>query len=375
MTHLVRDSKSTDTNRITADEFDTLRLEQFSDLLEDGLLLVDFSQTIIFANAPASKLLGQELVNRALSIALPDMSFDDIFNNIKTRKRPHEFLYSYQKKLYRQFRIKLMPMGDAHVGVLIMDMTLQRNLDKVRRDFVANVSHELRSPLTSLIGFIETLQGDDEIERDDQARFLSIMDEEAKRMTRLIDDLISLSRVEVEEHILPNEHVHLDEVIASVVAILHDRASKQDMTISFVNHVKEGVALIQGDVDEIVEVFHNLIENAIKYGFQNSDITITLEQQDAQQSRQLVACVTNFGEGIEGRHIPRLTERFYRVDKARSRQKGGTGLGLAIVKHIVNRHRGDMTITSVADDSVADANANGKTTCFAITLPRLNAKS
>ena len=377
MTHLVQDSTNTTTKPVSSDAFDMLRLERFSDLLEDGLLLVDFSQTIIFANAPASKLLGQELVNRALSVALPEMSFDDIFNNIKTRKRPHEFLYSYQKKLYRQFRIKLMPMGDDHVGVLIMDMTLQRNLDKVRRDFVANVSHELRSPLTSLIGFIETLKGDDEIEADDQARFLSIMDEEAKRMTRLIDDLISLSRVEVEEHILPNEHVRLDEVIASVAAILNDRAAKQDMTISFANHIEDEAALIQGDVDEMVEVFHNLIENAIKYGFQNSDISITLQhddkqegQQGGQQGGQLVACVTNHGEGIEERHIPRLTERFYRVDKARSRQKGGTGLGLAIVKHIVNRHRGDMTITSIADTS-----AIGKITCFAITLPRLTAKS
>ena len=380
MTHPVQDSTSTDEKRVGPDEFDTVRLEQFSDLLEDGLLLVDFSQTILFANAPASKLLGQELVNRALSAALPDMSFDDIFNNIKTRKRPHEFLYSYQKKLYRQFRIKLMPMGDDHVGVLIMDMTLQRNLDKVRRDFVANVSHELRSPLTSLIGFIETLQGNDEIEADDQTRFLSIMDEEAKRMTRLIDDLISLSRVEVEEHILPNEHVRLDEVIASVIAILNDRASKQDMTITFANHTNEGAALIQGDVDEIVEVFHNLIENAIKYGFQNSDISITLEQSGDQQAHHLVACVTNYGEGIEERHIPRLTERFYRVDKARSRQKGGTGLGLAIVKHIVNRHRGDMTITSVAGTSVAGTSvagegAVGKITSFAITLPRLAVNS
>ena len=342
-------------------EFDTLQLEQFSNLLEDGLLLVDFDQVILFANAPASKLLGQELVNRALTAALPDMSFDDIFNNIKTRKRPHEFLYSYQKKLYRQFRVKLMPMGERHVGVLIMDMTLQRNLDKVRRDFVANVSHELRSPLTSLIGFIETLQNINEIAADDQKHFLSIMDEEAKRMTRLIDDLISLSRVEVEEHILPDEHVRLDEVIASVIAILEDRAQKQQMSITFENHLKDEDATIKGDIDEIVEVFHNLIENAIKYGFTQSAINLCLERVESQA----VVTVTNQGEGIEERHIPRLTERFYRVDKARSRQKGGTGLGLAIVKHIVNRHRGDMTITSEI----------GKTTSFMITLPLLHETS
>ena len=336
------------------------QLEQFSNLLEDGLLLVNFDQMIVFANAPASKLLGQELVNRALSSALPDVRFDDIFNNIQTRKRPHEFLYSYQKKLWRQFRIKLMPMGENLVGVLIMDMTLQRNLDKVRRDFVANVSHELRSPLTSLIGFIETLKGTDDIDLEDQDRFLSIMDEEAKRMTRLIDDLISLSRVEVEEHILPHEVVRLDEVINSVIDILDGRAQKQQMPLTFTNHVEDGTALIQGDVDEIVEVFHNLIENAIKYGYAQTGIDISLEGD----GMTLIVRVTNQGEGIEERHIPRLTERFYRVDKARSRQKGGTGLGLAIVKHIVNRHRGDMTITSEKGDE-----PGRKTTCFAITLP------
>ena len=333
------------------------RLAQFSKLLEDGLLLVDFTQTIIYANAPASQLLGQELVNRALSSALPDVSFDDIFNNIQSRKRPHEFLYNYKKKLYRQFRIKLMPMSDDFVGVLILDMTSQRNLDKVRRDFVANVSHELRSPLTSLIGFIETLQDAEDIEKEAQANFLSIMDEEAKRMTRLIDDLISLSRVEVEEHILPDEEVRIDEVIASVIAIFHDRAAKQDMALSFDNQLGTAGGVIKGDVDEIVEVFHNLIENALKYGFHGTQITICLSQQE----QHLVVSVTNHGDGIEERHIPRLTERFYRVDKARSRQKGGTGLGLAIVKHIVNRHRGDMTITSELGDM----------TTFSVTLPRI----
>lgn len=363
-------TSSTSSTSSTSHNVAPSHLEQFSNLLEDGLLLVDFDQQIQFANAPASKLLGQELVNRALTSALPDVRFDDVFNNIKTRKRPHEFLYSYQKKLYRQFRIKLMPMGDDYVGVLIMDMTLQRNLDKVRRDFVANVSHELRSPLTSLIGFVETMQAEEALDKEDQNRFLSIMDEEAKRMTRLIDDLISLSRVEVEEHILPNEHVRLDEVIASVIDILTDRADKQKMRLTFQNHVASGDSsgassgdkgvIIQGEVDEIVEVFHNLIENAIKYGFADSVINVSL----SVENNKAVAVVTNQGDGIEERHIPRLTERFYRVDKARSRQKGGTGLGLAIVKHIVNRHRGDMTITSEL----------GKTTCFAITLPLLALK-
>ena len=339
---------------------DLLQWEQFSKLIEDGVLLVDFNQVVQFVNPSASQLFGEELRNRALSDLFKGINFDDVFDNIENRQRPHEFIYKHKKTVRRQFRIKMMAVGAHHVGVLVMDMTLQRNLDKVRRDFVANVSHELRSPLTSLIGFIETLRETDDIDHASQAHFLAIMDEESKRMTRLIDDLISLSRVEVEEHILPAEQVHLDEVITNVVAILSGRAQKRDMTISFDNHIAghASQSQIQGERDEIVEVFHNLIENAIKYGFDQSAIDISLKNDDAHH---VVCEVTNKGEGIEARHIPRLTERFYRVDKARSRQQGGTGLGLAIVKHIVNRHRGQLTISSIV----------GESTTFTVKFPIL----
>ena len=332
--------------------------EQFGNLTEDGLLLVDRDQIIRMANPSASKLLGEELVNRPLSAWLQDINLDDIFDNITANHRPHEFIYRHAKPITRQFRVKMMAFGPIFVGVLVMDMTLQRNLDKVRRDFVANVSHELRSPLTSLIGFIETLQSTSDIDEETRSHFLGIMDEESRRMTRLIDDLISLSRVEVEEHIVPDEQVDIDSVIANVSGILADRAQKQNMVISYENHLEGQPALIQGETDEIVEVFHNLIENAIKYGFPDSLIHIQLSY--APHSQTHIQCaVTNDGEGIEARHIPRLTERFYRVDKARSREKGGTGLGLAIVKHIINRHRGELHITSELK----------KQTCFTITLP------
>ena len=337
--------------------------EQFGKLTEDGLLLVDRDQIIRMVNPSASKLLGEELVNRPLSAWLSDVNLDDIFNNITVNQRPHEFIYRHAKPITRQFRVKMMAFSDRFIGVLIMDMTLQRNLDKVRRDFVANVSHELRSPLTSLIGFIETLQSDHDVDDETRAHFLGIMDEESRRMTRLIDDLISLSRVEVEEHIVPDEQVDLDSVIANVSGILADRAQKQNMTIIYENNLDENhlgkkPALIQGETDEIVEVFHNLIENAIKYGFADSTIHIHLGYA-AGRDQHIQVAVINHGEGIEARHIPRLTERFYRVDKARSREKGGTGLGLAIVKHIINRHRGELHITSELKEQ----------TSFTITLP------
>lgn len=331
---------SADWSELTVPQF-----EQFGKLLEDGLLLADYDQHIFYANAQAATLLGQELTNKELKEIFKNVGFDDILGNIKDKKRQHEFIYTHDKTVKRQFRIKINYISDIYCGILLMDMTLQRNLDKVRRDFVANVSHELRSPLTSLIGFIETLRSNDDIDQASQTHFLSIMDEESRRMTRLIDDLISLSRVEVDEHIIPNETVRLREIMLSVLEILKDRADKQNMVLNFSDEFEEtdSAPIIRGDNDEMIEVIHNLVENALKYGRPNSVIDIKM----SPTSYNKVACsVTNQGEGIEERHISRLTERFYRVDKARSRQKGGTGLGLAIVKHIVNRHRGELTIKS-----------------------------
>jgi two-component system phosphate regulon sensor histidine kinase PhoR len=239
-------------------------------------------------------------------------------------------------------------------------MTLQRNLEKVRRDFVANVSHELRSPLTSLAGFVETMLSDEVPDPAMQTRFLKIMDEEAKRMSRLIDDLLSLSRVEVDEHIIPENRANLAELLHSVRDSMIGRAMKKNMNIKITqpdeaqSHATPPVIL--GKHDEITEVFVNLLENAIKYGFDGSDIMLAIT---LVAPRHVRIEVTNFGEGIEERHLPRLTERFYRVDKARSRQIGGTGLGLAIVKHIVNRHRGSLSITSTL----------GETTKFSVDLP------
>ena len=259
-----------------------------------------------------------------------------------------------------EFNVRVQRLDDGMIMVLLLDMTLQRNLEKVRRDFVANVSHELRSPLTSLAGFIETILMNEVRDWPTQQRFLRIMEEEAGRMSRLIDDLLSLSRVEVDEHIVPDETVPLMEVVKSVIASLETRAAARQMTIRLTDDRPESAArlLMHGFADEINEVFHNLIENAVKYGFEATAIEINVSQPEVQR---VVISVTNRGEPIAEKHLGRLTERFYRVDKARSRQIGGTGLGLAIVKHIVNRHRGMMEVTSSADG----------VTCFAVTLPTL----
>ena len=330
-------------------------LAEFGSMLDDGLLVVSKDGAVVSANNAAVRFLGEGLVGRQLTDIIPSPGAADV---VAGRGRERTFVFAAETSVAMEFKVRIRRMDDGRVIVMLLDMTLQRNLEKVRRDFVANVSHELRSPLTSLAGFIETILLNDVRDWPTQQRFLRIMEEEAGRMSRLIDDLLSLSRVEVDEHIIPDETVPLLEVVKSVIASLETRAAQRGMQIRLSDKrpVSSGRLQMFGFADEINEVFHNLIENAIKYGFDNSVIEVDLEL--ASPERVSIA-VTNRGETIAEKHINRLTERFYRVDKARSRQIGGTGLGLAIVKHIVNRHRGTMEVSSTADG----------VTCFAVTLP------
>ncbi|RZO30518.1 MAG: GHKL domain-containing protein [SAR116 cluster bacterium] len=330
-------------------------LAEFGSMLDDGLLVVSKDGAVVSANNAAVRFLGEGLVGRQLTDIIPSPGAADV---VAGRGRERTFVFAAETSVAMEFKVRIRRMDDGRVIVMLLDMTLQRNLEKVRRDFVANVSHELRSPLTSLAGFIETILLNDVRDWPTQQRFLRIMEEEAGRMSRLIDDLLSLSRVEVDEHIIPDETVPLLEVVKSVIASLETRAAQRGMQIRLSDKRPESSGRLQmfGFADEINEVFHNLIENAIKYGFDNSAIEVDLEL--ASPERVSIA-VTNRGETIAEKHINRLTERFYRVDKARSRQIGGTGLGLAIVKHIVNRHRGTMEVSSTADG----------VTCFAVTLP------
>jgi two-component system phosphate regulon sensor histidine kinase PhoR len=333
-------------------------LHQLSRLLDDGMLLVDRNQRIMMANTAAIRFLGDNLVGRNLGDLLSYKDIKQEFSLCLDMAGPVEFVSGTNRDHIRQFRVRMRVIDDETVAILIMDMTLLHNLEKVRRDFVANVSHELRSPLTSLIGFIETMRASPDLDEAAQRRFLKIMDEESKRMSRLINDLMSLSRVETDEHIPPTDIIFIDSVARSVIASLADRAERAGCSILFSDRRKsttEGVR-IQGETDEIMEVFHNLLDNAIKYGHKGSDVIVRMSENS---EGMIVFDVVNIGDGIPEKYIPRLTERFFRVDKGRSRQMGGTGLGLAIVKHIINRHRGYLDITSQP----------GGETVFSVALP------
>ena len=239
--------------------------------------------------------------------------------------------------------------------VVLRDMTEEERLSRMRADFVANASHELRTPLASLKGFIETLQTSAKDDSSARERFLGIMQQQADRMSRLIEDLLSLSRVEMRERVAPNAAVDLGAVVGEVAKVLRAQADAAGITIE----VDPGAAFaaVVGERDELVQVAHNLIQNAVKYGRKGGHVKVSL-RHDGKRVR---FDVTDDGIGIAPEHLPRLTERFYRVSAKDSRERGGTGLGLAIVKHIVNRHRGTLDIRS----------APGKGSTFSVSLPAI----
>jgi len=244
---------------------------------------------------------------------------------------------------------------DLAIMLVLQDMTAAIRADQMRVDFVANASHELRSPLSSILGFIETLQGPAQNDGKARARFLKIMHRETLRMSRLINDLLSLSRVEIDEHVRPQGHVNLLIILANVVEILAEKATKKNMSIILKKNAPaiENSVIIPGDTDQLIQLFRNLIENAIHYGFEGSDIVVGITVLEKTAS----VTITDQGIGIAKNDIPRLTERFYRVDQARSNNQdpnthdtiSSTGLGLAIVKHILRRHRGRLTVESIID--------------------------
>jgi two-component system phosphate regulon sensor histidine kinase PhoR len=237
------------------------------------------------------------------------------------------------------------------------DLTPLRRVEEMRADFVANASHELRTPLAALSGFIETLQGSARDDAKARERFLAIMREQAHRMARLIDDLLSLSRIELNAHRRPDTPVDLVPIVRQVVDSLETLARDRGVAVN----VEAANALtVLGDRDELVRIFENLVENALKYGAPGKRVDIKLgASMSAENEPEAQVSIRDYGPGIAPEHLPRLTERFYRVDVKESRAQGGTGLGLALVKHILNRHRGRLTIES----------APGAGASFTIHLP------
>ena len=316
--------------------------------IDEPLLLLDAACRIVFASAGTQSLIRSDAVGKRLSAVLRTPELLESIERILNGGAAETVRFTMPVPVEQHFEAYVARTAGQLILVRIRDVSEIRRSEQLRADFVANASHELRTPLASLTGFIDTLRGhakDDPVARE---RFLEIMSGEANRMRRLIDDLLSLNRIEMNEHIPPSGEVDVVMLVRDAADVLKPLADSECMQIQIED--TDSLRAV-GDRDELTQVFQNLIHNAIKYGREGGHVRVRFGRSDHPGSRneheQIFVAVEDEGEGIPREAVPRLTERFYRVDVKRSRERGGTGLGLAIVKHILNRHRGRLEINSV----------------------------
>lgn len=336
--------------------------------LPDPVIVLERNGHVLASNAPARAVASALTRGAPLSFALriPGV-LDAVRRAVKTGEaQREEFMQRVPTDRWMDAVIVPVALAESLAGrrdlviVTLHDLTPLRRIEEMRVDFVANASHELRTPLASLSGFIDTLQGparDDPTARD---RFLVIMKEQATRMARLIDDLLSLSRIELKAHVQPTQTADLAAIVRQVADALQPIAHERGVDITL--DLPSEPVIVRADRDELIRVFENLVENALKYGASGKRVDLRLVREPAAgDGGEVVVAVRDYGPGIAPEHLPRLTERFYRVDVSESRAQGGTGLGLALVKHSLTRHRGRLTIESVP----------GHGATFTVRLPTL----
>ncbi|HSR55596.1 MAG TPA: ATP-binding protein [Alphaproteobacteria bacterium] len=344
------------------------------DALPQPLILLDESRRIVTINRTGRELIGIDPVGSDLSAAIRDPRVLEVADTALSEGVPGATNFIISDPVERYFSVQAAPLqhqgGDgAALLVALFDLTERRRAEQMRGDFIANVSHELRTPLASLIGFIETLRGPAREDAEARDRFLGLMSDQAERMSRLVEDLLSLSAIELAEHTRPADKVDITATLGTVTDGLQMEAQAKDMEIR--REVGPDLPPVLGKSDQLAQLLTNLMDNAIKYGRPGTPVTVSIRfepdvpaalapsVEQAGGPGVVRVEVRDEGEGIAAEHIPRLTERFYRVDTARSRAVGGTGLGLAIVKHIVAHHRGLLEIDST----------EGEGSTFSVTLP------
>jgi two-component system phosphate regulon sensor histidine kinase PhoR len=330
-----------------------LLIESLIGGLPGAAIVLDREGRVIAFNAAASGIAPSLRRGEPALITLRMPELVDAIRRAAASRTPQRVEFFERVPLDRWFEafvtpVKLANTGDAQADILLMtfnDLTPLRRVEEMRADFIANASHELRTPLAALLGFIETLQGPAKNDLAARDKFLAIMQGQATRMARLIDDLLSLSRIELNAHLQPNTPLDLAPVVKQVADGLQTLARDRDVTIKVA--APPDALTVLGDRDELVRALENLVENALKYGAAGKRVDITLARNQTRGGApEARVAVRDYGPGIAPEHLPRLTERFYRVDVADSRAQGGTGLGLALVKHVLNRHGGRLSIES-----------------------------
>jgi two-component system phosphate regulon sensor histidine kinase PhoR len=352
-------------NALAVDDAPVRRQDQLIEAVIGGIpeaaIVLDREGRVVAFNG-AARMIAPALERGApasLGLRVPEIV--EAVREISAGSGPRAVEFAQRVPVDRWFKVHVHPVGGAARPMMLLtfqDLTPLHRAEQMRADFVANASHELRTPLASLSGFIDTLQGPAREDVQARGRFLAIMKTQASRMARLIDDLLSLSRIELIEHMHPEAPVDLRPVVRQVVDGLQTLATDRGVEIAVVP--SDAPSIVPGDRDELTRVFENLIENALKYGAVGKRVDIGFSSAHASNGApEVLIAIRDYGPGIAAEHLPRLTERFYRVDVTQSRAEGGTGLGLSLVKHILNRHRGKLTVESEA--------GNGAT--FTVRLP------
>ncbi len=308
------------------------------DGLDECALLVA-GQRIQLANSAARALLGERIEGSDIRLAI---RHPEALDHILAAK-PGKIALVGLGGADRPWEVAIRPLDDGAILVRLTDRSAARAAERMRVDFVANASHELRTPLATIIGYAETLEEEGEIDKSIRAQFGATIHGEARRMLRIVEDLMSLSRIEADRFVVPEDPIALDEVVR--IAAENARALAGSRGCRIETDIAPGLAPVPGDFAQLLQLVDNLVANAIRYGCGAKGCVVRI-CAGIEGGRALLS-VRDTGDGIAADHLPRLTERFYRIDAARSRDSGGTGLGLAIVKHIVERHRGTLEIKSV----------------------------
>lgn len=323
-----------------------LSVQALADSVPDPLIIFSRDGSAVYVNQAARNAFGPITAGTPVQLKFRTPEMQQMIRDVMAHGGVVEIEYAERVPVERWFSVTAAAVGDnTNLHILVFkDQSEARRIERMRSDFIANASHELRTPLASVAGFIDTLKGSARDDPKAREQFLQIMEGQAARMARLIDDLLSLSRLEMKPHLKPATKVDLREVLDGVVDSLKPLSC--DLEIVVEKDYDDGDHTVFGDRDELTQVFENLLENACKYGQSGKKVVVGLHEEISSAGHAVTASIRDFGPGIAEEHIPRITERFYRINAETSRAQKGTGLGLSIVKHILTRHRARLSIDS-----------------------------